>query len=328
MGNDRTYTVTVRLRKTSLMPRKLLIAVCALLVLALTATALAAPKQRKEDRSKKASHPTRINLPDGWQPEGIDIQGSRIYVGSIPTGSIWLTSAKTGRGEPLVTETDRAAIGLKVKSKRLYVAGGPKGAAYIYDAKSGADIAALQLAPAGAETFVNDVTLQAGSAYFTDSRRAVLYVVKADGSGFSELPLTGLTMAEGFNLNGIVGAGGDRLLAVQGNVGKLWLIDANTGAASTVDLGAFSPVNGDGLLRLGRTLLIVQNRLNQVAVVKLSADLTSGKLVKTIRKPSPSVFDVPTTIAAGPKGIYAVNARFGTSGPQPADYWVTRFRKP
>jgi hypothetical protein len=33
-----------------------------------------------------------------------------------------------------------------------------------------------------------------------------------------------------------------------------------------------------------------------------------------------SAFDVPTTIAAHGRHLYAVNARFGTTDPQPAKY--------
>ena len=35
-------------------------------------------------------------------------------------------------------------------------------------------------------------------------------------------------------------------------------------------------------------------------------------------------FDIPTTVALLGDSLYAVNARFGTTGPQPAEYWITR----
>jgi hypothetical protein len=57
----------------------------------------------------------------------------------------------------------------------------------------------------------------------------------------------------------------------------------------------------------------VQNRLNQIAVIELDSDLTSGPIVDTLTNPS---FDVPTTIARLGDALYAVNARFGiTPGP-------------
>jgi hypothetical protein len=38
-------------------------------------------------------------------------------------------------------------------------------------------------------------------------------------------------------------------------------------------------------------------------------------------------FDVPSTIALVRGELYAVNARFGTTDPQPAPYWVTLVRR-
>ena len=40
-----------------------------------------------------------------------------------------------------------------------------------------------------------------------------------------------------------------------------------------VDLGGATLANGDGMLLAGRVLFVVQNRLNQIAVVKLSQSL-------------------------------------------------------
>ena len=82
--------------------------------------------------------------------------------------------------------------------------------------------------------------------------------------------------------------------------------------------------NGDGLLLKGRTLYVVQNRLNQIAVVRLNEELTAGSVVTTI---SSTDFDVPTTIAFLRGELYAVNARFGTTDPEPAPYWVTLVRR-
>ncbi len=79
--------------------------------------------------------------------------------------------------------------------------------------------------------------------------------------------------------------------------------------------------NGDSILLDGETLYVVQNRLNQIAVVELDADLTSGKLLKRIEDPS---FRVPTTIAALGDALYAVNARFGVTTTPETDYNVVR----
>ena len=69
--------------------------------------------------------PTRIELPDGFQPEGIATAGGQFYVGSIPTGAVYRGSLRTGAGSDLVEpQAGRAAIGLKVDRGRLFVAGG------------------------------------------------------------------------------------------------------------------------------------------------------------------------------------------------------------
>ena len=43
-----------------------------------------------------------------------------------------------------------------------------------------------------------------------------------------------------------------------------------------------------------------------------------------MREITDTAFDVPTTIAAHRKHLYAVNARFGATDPQPAKYSVVR----
>jgi len=275
-----------------------------------------------------AAFPDRIELPDGWQPEGIATgRGHDLFVGSIPTGAILRVDARTGEREIAVAAAEgRAAIGLKAdRRERLFVAGGPTGKAFVYDASSGALLAQFQLAPAGAPTFVNDVTLTRDAAYFTDSQRGVLYVVDSDLSGARELPLEGLDLQPGFNLNGIVASpDGRTLLAVQSNTGRLWRIDAASGESESVDLGGASLANGDGLLLAGRTLYVVQNRSNVIAVVRLDPGFESGAVVRTLASDG---FDVPTTIARFGNSLYAVNARFGTPPTPDTDYWITRVRR-
>ena len=61
----------------------------------------------------------------------------------------------------------------------------------------------------------------------------------------------------------------------------------------------------------------MQNRLNQIAVVQLDADLTAGEIVAIITDPA---FDVPTTITEFGNSLYAVNARFGRP-PEPDTFY-------
>jgi sugar lactone lactonase YvrE len=211
------------------------------------------------------------------------------------------------------------------------VAGGATGKAFVYDARTGEDLASYQLATPGAATFVNDVVVTSKAAWFTDSAAAQLYALPLGRHGglpdqdeVRTLPLTGDFQlgTAGPNLNGIVAARGGRvLLSVQTNSGKLFRINPRTGRTREVDLGGATLANGDGLLLAGRVLFVVQNRLNQIAVVVLSRSLDRGRVVTTITDPD---FDVPTTITFQAGRLYAVNARFGTTDPQPARYDIVK----
>jgi sugar lactone lactonase YvrE len=304
--------------------------VAAALGAALLTTGGAVVAEGKRD-SKKAKKPTRIELPDGFRPEGIAAgRGHDLFVGSIPTGAVLRVDARKGTFEAAVPARDGAvAIGLKADRKdRLFVAGGDTGKAFVYDADTGEELAAFQLTAAGPGTFVNDVVLTRDTAWFTDSRRAVLYAVARDLSGATELALTGIEfVSDEINLNGIAATpGGDQLLAIQSNRGILWRIDPATGAATQVDTGDVALTNGDGLLRKGRRLYVVRNRDNQITVLKLAKDFASATLDKVITAPA-GQFDVPTTVARKGKNLFLPNARFGNPEADTTDYWITRVRR-
>jgi hypothetical protein len=261
-----------------------------------------------------------IALPDEFRPEGIASgAGASFYVGSIPQGSVFRGSYRTGEGEVLVPpHLGRNHTGMKVdrRSGLLFVAGGASKGIYVYDAHDGSDVASFSIPDAG---FVNDVVLTRRAAYFTDSQVQRLYRVPIAKDGtLGELeivPITGdFQYTPGFNANGIEALpGGRTLIVVQSNLGKLYAVDAGTGASREIPLDV--PVtNGDGLLLRGHTLLVVQNRDNKVAVVKLCRGhaRVSGYLT------SPD-FDVPTTLAPFKRFVYAVNARFDRPDDSDAD---------
>jgi outer membrane protein assembly factor BamB len=280
----------------------------------------------------KGSFPKTIPLPNGFQPEGIAIgNGPTFYVGSIPTGAVYAGSLRTGTGKILVAgASGRAATGLKYDHGRLWVSGAATGKAFVYDARTGSLIRQYQLATGSGATFVNDVVVTNRAAYFTDSNRGVIYRVALSANGTpgeaTTIPLTGdFQLVSGFNLNGIAStADGRTLVSVQSATGALFAIDPSTGATRRIDLGGASLTNGDGLLLLGRTLYVVQNRDNRIAVVSLSPDLSRGTITRTITDPA---FDVPTTIGRFGNSLYAVNARFGTATGTNARYDVVRVRR-
>lgn len=282
--------------------------------------------------------PNRIELPDGFQPEGIAIAGGQFYVGSIPTGRVYRGSLRTGQGAELVpAQAGRAAIGMKVDRGRLFVAGGSTGDAYVYNAKTGTTIAAFELPTDGA-TFINDVVVTKRAAWFTDSQRAVLYRLPLGPNGrpgtsasVQTVNLTGdFQQQPGFNTNGIDATpNGKTLVIVQSSTGRLFTVTPSGVTRAIALAGGESVPNGDGILLDGKTLYVVQNQLNTVAKIDLTPNLRSGRVVTRItnaRLPATAQFSVPTTIAEHGSRLYAVNARFGTP-PTGAEYWITQFRK-
>jgi sugar lactone lactonase YvrE len=277
--------------------------------------------------------PEVIPLPNGFQPEGIAVgKGSTFYVGSIPTGAIYRGDLLTGEGEILVpAQAGRAAIGLKYDERTgyLFVAGGPTGFAFVYDGETGDHVAEIQLTTGA--SFINDVVVTRNAAYFTNSQQPVLYRVPLESNGqlpasptVEEIPLTGdYQFTPGaFNTNGIAATPNGKTLIIVNSVdGVLYNVNPTTGVATRIDLGGASVPNGDGILLRGKTLYVVQNRLNQIAVVELNADLTVGTIAETLTDPD---FRVPTTIARFGNALYAVNARFGTPPTPETEYEVVR----
>jgi hypothetical protein len=261
-----------------------------------------------------------IPLPDEFRPEGIASgPKSTFYVGSIPQGAVYRGSYVTGEGEVLVPpHPGRNHTGLKVDARhhRLFVSGGASKGIYVYDSHTGADVASYSIPDAG---FVNDVVLTKRAAYFTDSQVQRLYRVPIGRHGklgeLELLPITGdFQFGPGFNANGIEALpDGRTLIVVQSGTGKLFAVDAKSGDSREIPLSEPVP-NGDGLLLRGHTLYVVQNQLNQIAVVKLGRK--GGRVTGHLTSPD---FDVPTTIAPFKRFIYAVNARFNRPDESEAD---------
>jgi sugar lactone lactonase YvrE len=284
-------------------------------------------------------YPEKIALPDRFAPEGIEIaHGNTFYVGSVQTGAIRTGNLRTGTTAPLVPGAaapgTRGATGIEYDRGRLWVAGAGFGTARVYDAETGALLREYQLAipaappPAPSGTFINDVVVTKEAAYFTDSQRPVLYRIALSKNGAPgdlttiELGPEYVHVPGQFNLNGIVATpSGKMLIAVQSFSRKLLLIDPSTGAATTIDIGTYDLVNGDGLLLQGKTLYVVQNRSNKVAVFELSDDLTKATFVRAIEDDD---FDVPTTIDRAGERLYVVNARFNRTTPTDQSYHVVK----
>ncbi|MFI5838690.1 SMP-30/gluconolactonase/LRE family protein [Catenuloplanes sp. NPDC051500] len=275
---------------------------------------------------------TTLDLPAGWQPEGIAI-GDRpyAYFGSRVDGSIYRASLRTGEGSVFSRGPGTPSLGLKLDDRdRLFAAGGTGGDARVIDARTGTVLRSYRLAESAA--FINDVLLTGDGAWFTDSYNPVLHRLTLGRRGSlpaatTPLALTGIPFTAGsVNTNGLtLTPDGRALLVIHSPSGVLYRVNPRTGAATPVDLAGETLVNGDGLLREGRTLYAVQNRLNQVAVVRLSRDGTTGRVLTRLTDPA---FDVPATIAAYGNRLWLPNARFTTPPTPETTYTAVSIQKP
>lgn len=257
--------------------------------------------------------PEKVSLPDGWGAEGVATgEGTAVYAGSLADGAVWKADLRTGEGSVLVPPREGGvAVGLSVSRGLLYVAGGPTGLGLVYDARTGAEVAALHLDGSGG--FVNDVIVTRDAAWFTNSFAPELYRMELEAGvptgTFETVPLGGdWVQVGGFNANGIEATpDGRALIVVNSASGDLYRVDPSSGVAARIDSDV-AVTAGDGILLRGRELSVVRNRLNEIAVLTLSPDLSSATLTRTLTDPD---FAVPTTVAAFGSTLYAVNARFG-----------------
>ncbi len=265
--------------------------------------------------------PEVISLPDDFQPEGIAIgRGTSFYAGSLADGSIYKGDLYTGTGSVLVPpEAGRLIAGLYVDtcSNILFAAGTLSGQGFAFDAGNGALLAVYQLAT-DFPSLINDVVVTRDAAYFTDSFQPFMYRVPLgpfgklpDESSVERIPLGGeFVQVPGpfvFNSNGIEASSNGRwLLMINSNRSELYRVHPRTGNAIKIDLGDGNLDYGDGLCLRGRTLYVVQNRLNQIAVIRLAPDFTRGTIASTITDPA---FTVPTTVDRFGPWLYAVNSQ-------------------
>lgn len=261
-----------------------------------------------------------IILPGASGAEGIATgAGSTFYAGDLFTGDIFRGDLRSGDVELFIDAPEgRAAAGLKADLRHdlLFVAGAFTGQAFVYDLSTGAALASYPLGG-----FINDVVVTRDAAWFTNSNAATLYRVPIGPEGtlgpLETLALSGpaANLAFAFNLNGISATpDGKTLIVAHSGLGALFTVDPDTGASAPIEGVAVPAVDGI-LLEAGR-IYAVQNVLNQIAVINLSPDLSSGSVEDLITS---SNFQVPTTVARHGNLLAVVNAKFDTGFPPTAD---------
>lgn len=290
---------------------------------------------------KKAHYPDELSLPVGFQPEGIVIgERNTFFVGSAVYGTIYKGNLRTGKGEVFINPLELGlppaqAVGLSLdkRSGYLYVAGGFSieppfiGKIHVYNYRNGTHVRTFEI-PSPGPVFINDVILTQKAAYFTDSFNAVLYKIPlrkngrlTNSSEVVHLPLDGFSMAAvglpGFPVpifaNGIeADPSGHKLIVANMDRGELYSVNPYNGSAKLIDLGGDLVPYADGILLDGRTLYVVQNVLNQIAVIRLDSKLKSGRIVNVI---TDDLLGIPSTIDDFGNYLYAVNAHFDLAPP-------------
>jgi hypothetical protein len=286
---------------------------------ALTAVALLMPPAAAHQADRA------IVLPGATGTEGVArLNGQTFFAGDLLTGDIFRGTINKGTAAKFIDAPDgRFAAGMKAdpSDRLLFVAGGPTGAGYVYDTGTGEPVSSYQFQTPPTPTFINDVALTQDGAWFTDSSQALLYFVPVvDGvpsSTFLTLALSGpaADLSGAFNNNGIQAVmGGTMLIVAHSGNGVLNLVDAATGASTTI--AGVSVPNVDGILLKGsHELLAAQNADNLVSVWKLDSGFLSGTMQKVITSP---LFEFPTTIARFGSRLAVANAKFDTGFPPTA----------
>ena len=273
-----------------------------------------------------------IVLPGASSAEGIARgEGDAFYAGDLFAGDIFRGDLEDRTAELFIDVPDgRQAVGMTTDLRHglLFVAGGFTGQAYVYDLDSGATVATYQFSPPSPAdatpptTVINDVTLTEDGAWFTDSRRGVLFFVPVDDSGepgdFRTLTLEGPAADTSgvFNLNGIAATRhGRTLIVAHSTLGKLFTVDPETGESA--EIAGISVPMVDGIEVECYHVWAVQNS-NQVTELRLTRDLTSGTVTEVITDP---LFQTPSTAKWFDGRLAVVNAKFDTGFPPTADQY-------
>ena len=274
--------------------------------------------------------PARIALPNGFTPEGLTIgRGTTVYVGSILDGAVWRGDLRTGRGSVLIPGTpgtDKAGLKLDPQG-RLWTADFSGGGASVYDAGTGAKLAHYQFTDEPG-SYVNDLVITAGRS--TSPTRAgrsctsyrwvrVVACRPPPRSGSSSSPArprrrTSTTTGSWRCRTGICWS---RRCSAVSSCGST---RAPAAAASSTSV-ATRWSGPTGLVLRGRTLYVIRNLTNVIAVVRMNAGYTAGVVQREITGPqlrSPATGDLLGS------ALYVVNGRFDVESTPSTDYDIVR----
>lgn len=293
--------------------------------------------------------PEAISIPTGFESEGIEKgRGHEFFLGGFSfssffgpafgfpheqsafAGAIYKGNLRTGKGAILVPPTGKPVTGLSYDSRTDYLyaatgysAGYGTGSHWdqgviVYDASSGDLVTEITF---GDGILINDCLVTRTGLYCTDSINPDLYKVVLENGGRIPSPpvvevihMPDFEMVGVINANGLVGDfNGKRLVIVNTSTGVLYAVDTESGEVSPLQIQGAEQLfpNGDGLYLEGRTLYILQNFSNKVAVVQLSGDVTGGSFIKNIPgEDATNPLNIATTIMGFGNSLYAINTHF------------------
>jgi DNA-binding beta-propeller fold protein YncE len=293
--------------------------------------------------------PEAISIPTGFESEGIELgKGHEFFLGAFSfssffgpafgvsheqssfAGAIYKGNLRTGEGAILVPPTGKPVSGLSYdpRTDYLYAATGYS-AGYlsgsfwdqgviVYDASSGDLVTEIIF---GDGIAINDCLVTMTGVYCTDSLNPYLYkVVLENGGRIPSTPVVEVIHMPDFamvpilNANGLVGDfDGRQLVIMNTSTGVLYLVDTENGEVSPLQIEGAEQLfpSGDGIYLEGRTLYILQNFSNKIAVVQLSGDLTAGVFIRNIPdEGATNPLNVATTIIGFGNSLYAINTHF------------------
>ncbi|WP_449062063.1 SMP-30/gluconolactonase/LRE family protein [Planomonospora algeriensis] len=293
-----------------------------------TRTAVTAPSAASESRVRIS---TAHELPgDRVYPEGIaaDPRTGDLYAGSFTDGTVFRMTPGRRTAQvflPAGADGRDTANGMKVdRAGRLWVTDSTTGVS-VYDTRSRRLLARFEV-PGQEPRFVNDLALTPdGTAYLTDSVRAVVYRVtpaqlsRAAGRTATLTPrfdLTGVLDPRepgAFSLNGIVAdPSGRHLLAVDMVGGDLYRLDPASGAITRVVLHGGDMLHADGMELQDGRLWVVHNTDNAVSRWRVTA---SGTAARMERRVSDEALQLPTTLVRVRGTLHVVRSQFDKGGP-------------
>jgi hypothetical protein len=291
--------------------------------------------------------PEAIAIPIGFEPEGIELgKGHEFFVGAFSfssafggapevsdfAGAIYKGNLRTGEGAILAPPTGKPVSGLSYdpRTDYLYAATGFGSGEFegiftftdqgvtVYDASSGDVIMEIGF---GDGIAINDCLVTRRAVYCTDSFNPDLWKLPLEKGGrlpsnpvAEVIAMPGFEMVDGFNANGLVGDfDGRQLVIVNITTGVLYRVDTVSGEASPLEIEGAEQLfpDGDGLYLDGRTLYIMQNFSDKIAVVQLSEDLSGGEFIKNIPGEGEiNPLNIATSIIGFGNSLYAINTNF------------------